>query len=140
MTADAKPRRDGRRERRQVHGRPPDDVEQRRQALAVEAGERVAVVLDDRDLVGLDPVVLGHELDDRAAPRLRHDGAGRVVEGRDRVDERRPEVLGQLLSQLVDDEPVAVDLDAREHGARVEQHPFGAVVNRVLGDDASRRA
>ena len=79
--------------------------------------------------------MLGHQLDDRAPPRLRHDGAGRVVEGRDRVDERRPEVLGQLLPQLVDDEPFAVDLDAREHGARVEQHPLGPVVNRVLGND-----
>ena len=53
---------------------------ERRRAAAVPDQIRVAIVLEDRHAVAVG------EFQQRAAARLAHDGAGRVLHGRNRVD------------------------------------------------------
>ena len=106
---------------------------ERRQRLAAEAQQAVGVVLDDQHLPR------AGELDQAPPPRQRHRHPGRVLEGRDRVDEFGPPPVGVELGEhgfeLLDPHPVLVALDLDDVGLVAAEDRHRARVGRRLADD-----
>ena len=130
QVADADAGADGLGERRRV-----DDLagvvlrEHRRQALALEADRDVGVVLEQRE------VELAREREQLRPLGRAERVAGRVLEVGDHVRERRPDVLlAQQPLQLVDVDPVGLELDHPDVRAAVAQVQQRAVVGRRLDD------
>ena len=109
--ADAQRRRDRLRERADMHDAavPAHGVDRRR-PLAVPDQVGVAIVLEHRHAVRL------RQLQQFGAARLRHDGAGRVLHGRDGVDVFRAHAAAlevvERVRQRVHAHAVAVERDA----------------------------
>src|SRR5204863_2290484 len=87
--ADAQAGRDRLREGRAVGDAALRELEQRRRRLALEANQAVGVVLED------EKVVLGCELDDATPALGRERPTARILERRDRVEERRRLAVAQ---------------------------------------------
>ena len=138
--ADADPGRDGLRERGGVrHQLAALELVQQRRRVALVADEPVRVVLEHRQVVG------ARELDEPAPALRRQRAAARVLERRDRVEERGT-APGERRLERVEVEPVLVlrhrlDLDPqlgeeRERpvvGRRLDEHPAG-----TLGEERAR--
>ena len=102
-------------------------------AAAVEGEVRVAVVLEDRHVVGLG------EGQDLGAARRAHHRRRRVLHGRDGVDELRPHTLrlqvGQRLAEGCRRQPVTVDRHPDDLGAPALHARQRAAVGLLLDDD-----
>src|SRR5262249_16271621 len=118
---------DSLRERRAVRNllRAAGQLEYARECLAVVAHEPVGVVLEHEQ------VPLGRDLGEPAAALEREGSPARVLEGRDRVEEREV-----ALRQLFWDESVLVHGDADDLGAEAGGEP-GACRRRGVGGRTS---
>ena len=106
---------------------------ERARALAAPDQVGIALVLEDHD------AILGGDLQQLGAARLAHDGAGRILHRRDRVD-----VLGrdalllqllELLLQHVEPQALAVERDADHVGAELVQLGERTAIGLLLDDD-----
>ena len=105
-----------------------------RQRLAVVADAAVGVVLENRQ------VVLGGELDEPAAALDPDRAAGRVLERRDRVEERDRPALAQLGLERVEVEALVVHRERHDVRAVARQDLQRPVVGRRLDEHAARAA
>ena len=100
------------------------ELEHARQPLALEADEAVRIVLENRQRP------IAGKLREAPAPLVRERRPGRILEGRNRIEQRRRADAGQL----VDVEPVRVDRDLDELATLGEQDLPRPVVSRPLDD------
>ena len=126
-------RRDGLRERRRVGDEgAPLELEQAGRRLALVAHEAVRIVLEHRQLV------LSRDLDDLAAPLAGERPPARILEGRNRVQERRPLAsAAQLGNERVRDETLLVHLERYDLGALARENRERAVVRGRLDEHAA---
>ena len=131
--ADPQPGRDRLRERRRERD-PLATLElvDRRQRLAVVADAAVRVVLENRQ------IVRGGELDEPPAALGADRAAGRVLEGRDRVEERDRAALRELGLERVEVEPLVVHRERHHLGALAREDLQRPVVRRPLDEHATR--
>ena len=104
------------------------ELVQRRHRVALEPEQAVGVILDQHQVVALG------QLDQRRSALDRGAGAGRVLVGRNQVDEPRPQAAGQERDQAVDVDAVGIERDRVQVGARLAQDLQGAVVGGRLDD------
>ena len=111
------------------------ELEQAGRRLALEPDEPVRIVLEDGE------VVLAHDLDESGATLRRERPPARVLERRDRVEERRPvAVPSQLRFERVGVETLLVHLEGDDLGALASEDLQRPVVARSLDEHASRSA
>ena len=115
------------------HAFAPGHGVERRRPLAAPDQVGIALVLEDHD------AVFGGELQQLGAARLAHDGAGRILHRRDRVD-----VLGldtlllqllELLLQHVEPQAFVVERDADRVDAELDEPGERAAVGLLLDQD-----
>ena len=104
----------------------------RRERLAVVADAAVRVVLENRQ------VVRGGDLDEPPAALGSDRAAGRILEGRDRVEERHRPALRELGLERVQVEPLVVHRERHHLGPVARQDLQRPVVGRPLDEHASR--
>ena len=102
------------------------------QRLAVVADAAVGVVLENRQ------VVLGGDLDEPAAALDADRAAGRILEGRDRVEERHRAALAELGFERVEVEALVVHRERHDLGAVAREDLQRPVVGRPLDEHAPR--
>ena len=127
--ADADTGGDGLREGGGVRDEPPSfELVQARRRLALVADEAVRVVLEQRQVVGL------RELDDAASAFQRERPAARVLERRDRVEERDVAAPAELPLERVGVEALVVHRQRDHLGAFPREDLQRPVVGRALDE------